>query len=90
MTASSPSRNTISIVIAFLRALEDARQLDEKRRARSAVAGADEAELAKQLGVVVARDREAILARAGNGHDQVDHVHPPERRLSRPTPARRL
>ena len=54
--------------------LQHARDLEQERRARSAVVGADEPELAKPLGVVVAGDDEPILARAGNRRDQVHHV----------------
>ena len=39
------------------------------------------AEFAKQLRVVVAGDGHAIAARARNGDDEIDHVHPAERRL---------
>ena len=59
-TASSPSRKSSSIGIAFLRVLQHARDLDQERRARSAVVGADERELLEALGVVVAGNDQAV------------------------------
>ena len=44
--------------------LEHARQLEQRRGARAAVAGADEAELAEQLGVEVAGEDDALGPRA--------------------------
>ena len=61
--------------------LQHARELDEKRRARSAVVRADEAELTESFRVVVSRDDEAIFRGSGNCRDQVDHVHRADRCL---------
>ena len=46
--------------------LEDASQLEQRGRRGGAVVGADEPELAKELGVVVAGEHEAVGAPAGN------------------------
>ena len=61
--------------------LQHARQLEQKRGARPPVAGADEAELAVQFGVVVAGEDDPLLPRPGNRGDQVDHPDLVERRL---------
>src|SRR5207253_1063208 len=60
-----------------------------ERGARGAVAGADEAKLAIQLGVVVPRDDDALLARTRDRGDEVHHVHFVERGLIVPRLLRR-
>ena len=56
------------------------RQLDSAAVLERAVAGADEAELAEQLGVEVAGEDDALGALAGDGRDDVDHLDRAERR----------
>jgi hypothetical protein len=60
---------------------ERAGQLQQERGARSAVARADEAELAEQLRVVVAGDDEAVAAGPGDRGDQVDEPDLADRRV---------
>src|SRR5262249_46246964 len=55
-------------------AFEPPGELDQKRRTRAAVVRADESKR-KLLRVVVPANHEAILACAGNGRDEVDHVN---------------
>ena len=74
-TASSPSKNSSSIVNSFWRALSTPPELEQRRRRRGAVAGADEAEVANQLGVVVAGEDDPLGAAAGDRGDDVDHRH---------------
>ena len=61
----------------------------EKRGARPAVARADEPELACKLRVVVARDHDALLARAGDRRRRGSPCAPCRAASDRPTPARR-
>ena len=53
--------------------LEHARELEEERGARCAIARADEPELPKQLRIVVPGKNDAILAGAGNGGHEIHH-----------------
>ena len=60
--------------------LEHAAELEQRRGARGAVAGADEAELAEQLGVEVAGDDDALRPRPGQRRDDVGHLDRADRR----------
>jgi hypothetical protein len=69
--------------VRVLPILQHARQLEQHRRARSAVVRTDEAELPEQLRVEVARDQDALGVGAGDLDDDVGHLRGAERRFGR-------
>ena len=80
--ASSPSRNSSSIVNSGCASLSTRASSSSGGRGRGAVVGADEPEVRRALGVVVAGQGDALGAAARNRGDHVHHRHVADRRLA--------